>query len=991
MENTNLQSSDYKTISEQFLKIPIEGFFEEMSKCLAQLFSVDCVIISQASVTCADTLHAISIYCDDQFSPPFIYSIDGAPCKKMLNGKPFSTYGNLAEEYPSLSFLTDQDFKHYMGFPLRDCNKQAVGYIALFNRCRIDNAETVLSVLKVASKRTVRELLSSKSVAKIERLNQGLRLPSGKDFYQRLTEIMTNHIGVDVAFIAQLNAPNARSMRINALSGVNIIKQKSCDTLELANNVRVISSTQDAAEKLPQLIPLLSQEFKAGVVIKLNDQGGNNIGFIGGLAYRKLTCTDSVIEMLDGFCARIEMELENQISEYQLKYFNEILSATDDLLSFVDHNYHYRAVNQAYCKKFGKDAHELINQPIAALHGQMQFENTIRPGIALALKGQTNTVEVVHKNNEGEDIYIHGRHHPSFDANGQVAGVVVSARDVTELKQVQLALAVSEERLQMLYNQTPSMFFTINTHFVIQSVNTFGANKLGYQVDELIDKNLLTLYATDDREQMRERLTCCFEAPDKVYDWEVRQMQLDGRSLWVKQTAQVVNMLDQGYQLFLASEDISEKHRLSQKLSYQATHDSLTGLTNRLEFERALRRLIKRKDEYKQEVHILCYIDLDRFKLINDSCGHLAGDELLRNVADILSQNVRKSDVLARIGGDEFAILMENCALHKAKAIAEVIRMAIKDYTLVWKDKNYQIGASIGISVFDLQADSITQALSAADEACYSAKAGGRNQVFVYRSSTEEQREQRTELQFLASLKEAIKYSKFEMYAQPIFGAKERSEVKAYELLLRLRNNGKYVEANKVFQIAQQHQLITEIDEWVIAHGFSWLANAGHQVEMDYCAINISGSSAGNAEFLEYVLYQLSKHQLCGTNICFEITEAGTMSNLIGVSNFMIELRKHGCLFTLDNFGSGTSSFNHLKNLSFDQVKISEEYLHGLVINDVDKAMVEAIVGICRALGKTSIAVAVESESVYQYLLEIQVDCIQGFYCGKPMPLLTIS
>lgn len=990
MGNTTLQKSDYKTIVDQFSQIPIDGFFDGISKCLANLLDVDCVIMSKCSPSCVDQLFATSIFCDGTFSQPFRYSIFDAPCETMMAGKPYHFYGDLVKQYPNAAFLEGQQFVHYLGFPLLDCDSKHVGYIAIFHRRKIENVDRVMWVLKIASQRTVRELVRSKSVVKMKRLNEGLRLPSGPMFYRELATIITSHFAIDAAFIAHLRNEDSNVMQLKALSGTGVSNVTQCAVFECDSEFSMFHYTEGAMRYLPQARALMKIEFQAAIVLPLRDQTGKIIGFIGALSTYKLANTDSIIAMLESFSSRTEMELEHQTREHKLKYFNAILSATDDLMSFVDHNYHYRALNQAHCNLYGKDINELINRPVASFHTDEMYNTDLKPCLELALAGETNTAEIIRKNDSGEHTYFHGRHHPYVDADGKIVGVVVSARDVTELKKVQMALAVSEERWNILYNKTPSMFFTIDKQFVINSVNTFGANKLGYQVDELVNESYLMLYSMDDRSVAVEHLNQCFTQPNELHEWEIRQVRSKGRSLWVKQTAQVVNVPGDGNRLFIAAEDISEKHRLSQKLSYQATHDSLTGLTNRLEFDRSLEKLAEKKSEEPQQTHILCYIDLDRFKVINDSCGHLAGDELLCNIADVLSENVRKSDVLARIGGDEFAILMEDCTLDKAKVIAESIRVAINDYVLVWKDRNYQVGASIGLTIFNLQTDSIAETLSAADEACYAAKAGGRNQIFVYASSEDDKGQQRTELKLLANIKQAIKEDRFEMFAQPIYGVEDLVKAKSYELLLRLSTEGEYVDAGKLFQIAQQHQLITRIDEWVIAYGFEWLANEGRNVAMDYCSINISGTSAGDAEFLEYVLYQLNKHQLNGESICFEITETATMSNLIGVINFMTELRKYGCLFTLDNFGSGISSFNHMKNFAFDQVKITKEYTTGLMKSDIDRAMVEAIVGVCHAMGKKAVAGAVENQETYQYLADIKIDCIQGVYSGKPVPILTI-
>jgi len=982
----------YKAIAEKFSKIPIDGFFNGMSECLAQVLDFDCVMISTSSNTDVNTLQGVSIYLDGIFEQSFSYSVNGTPCENVLAGKPYSCVGNLAQLYPDANYLKGKGFNSYIGFPLMDGDNQFVGHIAIFSRAALTKERSILSVLKIASHRTVRELLRDKSVEQIEALNHGLRLPSGKPFFSDLVEIIANYLSIESVFIAQLYTPDATTMKIKALTGSHRLPSSFlCQSIEFAKAQQPLIYTEQACQKVPALHVLSTADAQGIVAIKLVAQDGITLGIIGVISHQPLNNIDNILAILTSFSARTVMELEHQNRERQLKYYTGILAATDDLMSFVDTDFNYRALNQAYCRKFGKEINQLVNRSIAQLHGIDKFEKTLKPSMLRALAGETHTVEMKTKDGQGNTIYIHGRHHPHIDSNGEISGVVVSARDVTELKNIEMALARSEERLNILYNKTPSMFFTIDEDFNISSVNAFGATKLGYEVDDLLQRNIYALYSEDDRGPIGERLKRCFNRPNELHEWEIRQLQLDGHSLWVKQTAQVVNTASFGCQLFLASEDISEKHRLSQKLSYQASHDSLTGLTNRLEFERTLRKLVERKSEIRDQVHILCYIDLDRFKTINDSCGHLAGDELLRNIAEILSMTVRKSDVLARIGGDEFAIIMENCQLDKAIMIAETIRQAVKDYVLVWKDKNYQVGASVGLTVFNLQQDTIVDALAAADEACYSAKDAGRDRVFVYSGRDQQSAQQRLEVLWIAKLTQAINQDNFELYAQPIVAMKDSSAAVNYELLLRLNDQEKVINAGEFMSIAAQYQLSTRIDEWVVAHAFSWLGTQDKGIKIGYCSINISASSLGDSEFLEYVLFQLHKHHISGEKICFEITEAATMSNLIGAINFMTELRKHGCLFALDDFGHGIASFSHLKNLPVDIIKISGAYIAGLLDDPVERATVQAISNITQLMGKQAVAGYVENQQLYTCLQEIGVGFVQGYYSGKPQPLSSLD
>jgi diguanylate cyclase (GGDEF)-like protein/PAS domain S-box-containing protein len=541
--------------------------------------------------------------------------------------------------------------------------------------------------------------------------------------------------------------------------------------------------------------------------------------------------------------------------------------------------------------------------------------------------------------------------------------------------------------MQLLYHQTPSMFFTVDTQYCISSANAFVTKKLGYDVNEIINIKMHHVYSIDDKDNIEHLLRRCFENPEQLHEWEIRQRRRDNSIVWVKQSAQVVTTTDVGMQILLASEDITQKHEHSLELSYQATHDALTGLVNRLEFERAIKKLIKRTTDQAESEHVMCYIDLDHFNVVNDACGHSAGDELLKSIASILSNKVRRNDLVCRMGGDEFTILMENCSPQKGAEIAEKLRLVINNYDFNWQGNQFKVGASIGIFNFGSNKQTYSNIISCADEACYSAKSAGRNCVRVYDASPHvlTANEKRTQ-----SLKQAMLEERFELYAQPVFKVDDISTVFGYELLLRMHYESELIPASQFLKHAQRFDYLISIDRWVINQAFDWMNENRHKLGSARCTINLSTDSVSNTEFLEFVVQKLRQYRIDGDTLCFEIAELSVTENLKDVVNFMTELTQYNASFILDNFGGDSSLFGHIKLLPIDVVKIDGALTCCLVDHAINVATVRAINDIAHVVEKTTIATTVEDEATLTCLIDIGVDYVQGDLLGKPKSIRLI-
>jgi len=439
----------------------------------------------------------------------------------------------------------------------------------------------------------------------------------------------------------------------------------------------------------------------------------------------------------------------------------------------------------------------------------------------------------------------------------------------------------------------------------------------------------------------------------------------------------------------LAFTDVSENRELTRRLTYQASHDTLTGLFNRREFEIRLRTVLGTVYKYNTPA-CLCYMDLDQFKLVNDTCGHIAGDELLRQLADKLRLRLRSSDVIARLGGDEFGVLLHGCGLQQASELASDFRNVVREHRFTWDGRTFEMGVSIGVVALSADTRGVTDALSAADVACYAAKEGGRDRVHVYEADDGELQRKRNDMQWVSRIREALKENRFRLYQQaivPVSPGTAPPTGEHYEVLLRmLDEDGNLLSPGQFMSAAEQFGLMIDLDQWVLRNALQWLA-ANNLYGDRRLAINLSGQSISSGGFLESVTETFDAINVDPTQICFEITETAAIANLDNATRFIASLKAMGCKFALDDFGSGMSSFAYLKNLPVNYLKIDGSYVRDLVRDPVDRAMVEAVNQIGHAMGMQTIAEFVEDSATLGALAVIGVDFAQGFGIGKPEPL----
>lgn len=441
----------------------------------------------------------------------------------------------------------------------------------------------------------------------------------------------------------------------------------------------------------------------------------------------------------------------------------------------------------------------------------------------------------------------------------------------------------------------------------------------------------------------------------------------------------------------LVFHDVSKERKMQDRLDYQATHDSLTGLINRREFERLLAEALKAAVDEKRQ-HAFCYMDIDHFKVINDTCGYAAGDELLMQLSALLLTTVRGDDLLARLGGDEFALLLYDCPLDEAVNKAQALRNVVEDFRFVWEGRTFDVGFGVGLVAMGKGSGDAADVLRAADSACYAAKTRGRNKIFVYRADDPELQKLRGEIRWATHIGDALRNQQFQLYYQLIQPV-QRPETDVFhcELLMRTEDEShKLVSPEAFIPAAERYKLVTDIDRWVINSALPKIAELDAQApagKTNLCGINLSGQALSDETFLDYVKSLMERYKVKPASVCFEITETGAIGDLDLAIHFMQEMKALGCVFALDDFGTGVSSYTFLKKFPLDYVKIDGSFIRSMLDSSVDLAMVESVIHIAKVMGIKTVAEYVEDEKTLHKLKELGVDYAQGYGIARPAPL----
>lgn len=579
-----------------------------------------------------------------------------------------------------------------------------------------------------------------------------------------------------------------------------------------------------------------------------------------------------------------------------------------------------------------------------------------------------------------------------------VLGALIAFFVVRRVNAAERALSTEKERAEVTLGAVVDAVIATDAERRVEYMNMAAERLTGWTLDEARGRPIGDIYRVVN-EETRQAISTPFIAENI----EGQVVGLDSHYLLVtragaecaieESASPMRNEAGEVIGYALVFRDVTRSRQMARELSWQATHDALTGLGNRIEFDQVVSQLWESAKQHGKH-HVLIYLDLDRFKIVNDTCGHVAGDELLRQLAVLIGRLVREGDSLFRLGGDEFAILLNGCPLPRAESVAEDIRRAVEEFRFVWQSKSFAVGASMGLVPITMDSESISHLLAAADAACYAAKGKGRNRVQVYEPSDRELALREGEMRWLPRINHALEENRLVLYCQKIVNVTlgDLTGDTHYEVLLRMRDEGGEIVLPQAFlPAAERYNLMPEIDRWVVRHCVDWmLAHMTQLQPIPVVHINLSGQSLSDEKFLSFLIEQLSRFPSERVPVGFEITETAAIANLVSAMRLMSVLKGLGCQFSLDDFGSGMSSFAYLKSLPVDRVKIDGVFVRDMVHDPVDHAMVEAINRIGHVMGIKTVAEFVENDAILHRLREMGVDYAQGYGLHRPEPLANL-
>jgi diguanylate cyclase (GGDEF)-like protein/PAS domain S-box-containing protein len=610
--------------------------------------------------------------------------------------------------------------------------------------------------------------------------------------------------------------------------------------------------------------------------------------------------------------------------------------------------------------------------------------------------GEVRSMEVTLRRRDGSQVVALENARGVRDASGRIVGYEGTVADITERKRAEQAMFAEKDRAAVTLQSIGDAVITTNASGHIDYLNPVAERLTGWSVGEVRGRaigEVLQLIDESTRKPVAYTLDRVLLAGETSVPSD-RNVLVNrrGEELAIQETASPIrNREGAAIGAVIVFADVTKERRLKRALSYQASHDALTGLINRREFDSRLEGAVAAAQRGESEF-VLLYVDLDQFKVVNDTCGHSAGDRLLRDITSLLQARVRASDTIARLGGDEFGLLLERCSLEQAERVADSIRQGIHGYRFLWGANSLSVGASIGVVRIARETTSAAAVLSAADIACYAAKDGGRNRVQVYERGHGTHRHR--EMQWVGRIARAVEEGRLELFAQRIIpiAPAARAEISRpagdgpfFELMVRLREeDGTLVQPDEFIPAAERYNVMVMVDRWVVDRAIALLEDCLRTTtRLPLLAVNISGTSINDEDFLDFITTRLGNERVAHA-LCFEITETAAVASLAKATHFMRELKARGCRFSLDDFGSGVSSFVYLKTLPVDFLKIDGQFATHVATDPVDRSMVEAIAKVGRAMKVAIIAEKVESADVLAALEEIGVDYIQGFHLAEP-------
>ncbi|MEO1594991.1 MAG: EAL domain-containing protein [Pseudomonadota bacterium] len=613
------------------------------------------------------------------------------------------------------------------------------------------------------------------------------------------------------------------------------------------------------------------------------------------------------------------------------------------------------------------------------------------------LEGRSPLFRSVHRMRHcsGDWHWVTSQAKAILDDNGRLRRLVGVEVDINERKLYEEALFREKESAQITLQSIGDGVITTDEGNIVEYINPVAEELTGWKVDDATGRPLDEIFRAfheETCEPLENPLAVAMRRNKSVKsNRPTLLIRRDGNELYIESTASPIrdghSVITGGVLVF---HDVSEARELNRKLSYHASHDVLTGLVNRREFERRVERALK-SSESRETSYVVCHLDLDQFKIINDTCGHSAGDKLLEELGKLLKSKIRWRDTLARLGGDEFGILLESCTIEEAMTTADMLREAIGEFRFQWDERSFRLTASVGIvPLTGGESEDVASVLSAADSACAAAKDGGRNRVHGYHENDIDMMRRRREMQWAARINTALEEDRFELFRQTILPLQDTDQGAHYELLVRMRDeNGALVSPELFIGAAERYGITPNIDRWVIRNALRWLVSeADERARLSLCSINLSGQSLGDEKFLPFVIEQLQTSGISPDKICFEITETAAIASYSQANRFINALKELGCKFALDDFGTGLSSFGYLKHFPVDFLKIDGSFVKEILHDPIDREMVRSINEIGHLTGKQTIAEFAENPEIITMLRGMGIDYAQGYGVAEPQRLM---
>lgn len=841
---------------------------------------------------------------------------------------------------------------------------------------------------------------SKNEQARLERLRRLMVLDSAPEpLFDEITKLASEICGTPIALLSLVDE-NRQWFKAN--TGLEGATETHRDLAFCAHAIldeqilEVGDATQDTRFKNN---PLVTSDpnirFYAGAPITLED--GVNIGTICVIDREAKHLNDYQRNALSGLAQIASKALlvrESTMNEIQSKASRlaAIVEDSGDAIISKSLDGIVTSWNKGAEKIFGYSAEEIVGKAITCLFPQNRLNE--ESAFLTKIKNNQNVkhFETVRLNKKGKPVQISVSLSPIKNGMGEIIGIAKIARDISAQKEAQKMIYEQHERLRVTMDSIGDAVITTDNNGVVQYMNPVAESLTGWRAREAKDRPLSEVFNIINETTRRPTVN-----PVKLCLTEDRIVGLANHTVLISRHGVEYGIEDSAAPIrdangntigvVLVFHDVTAQREMANEISYRASHDPLTGLLNRSEFETRLQHYVNNNREPTQ-LNALMYIDLDQFKVVNDTCGHTAGDILLKEISKMMHACIRSTDTLARIGGDEFGLILSKCSIEKAMHIAKLICKTVDEYRFHHNNQRFRIGASIGLVMMDDKWSSLNEMLQAADNACYEAKRAGRGRVHLHFDSDRSLEVHKSEVQWAGRIEQAIEDNQFVLFCQRIMPL-SHTGLEHAEILIRMKSkSGELIPPSAFLPAAERFHMASRIDRWVIKEVFQWMhKNSSLLDHVETISVNVSGQSLGDLSFHSYVLNLIESMTLDYSKLCIEITETAAITKISDAKEFIETMHIHGVKFSLDDFGSGVSSFGYLKNLPVDYLKIDGQFVTDLVSNQIGQATVRCITEVAKVTNKKTIAEWVDNQAVENMLKNMGVDFTQGYLKHKPAPI----